>query len=594
MQRSLLHDLTDANLLRPYLFQTGLWSWSGFAGTTIGASVEDSPEQWHSGWDAPTSQICGHMLGHWLSAAAHLRREDRVLAARSDDILDALERCQLAEGDGWIGPFPAAQIAGLTRGRPAWAPHYVWHKLLAGLLEQAVLAGQPVARRILDRASDWALRYTDDLDRTQLDDMLDTETGGMLEVWAGMLELTGEDRYRTLLERYRRGRLVDPVLAGEDVLTGRHANTQIAEILGCARAHDATGEPEWLEIVRAFWDLAITRRGTYVTGGSSSAEVWQPPHDQQGRTHDVQEHCTVFHLMPLSDWLYRRTGEARYAEHWERNHLNGILAQQHSETGAVAYFVPLDPDSTKRWGRELEDFWCCHGTLLQARTDQLGTAVHRSGERLRISQWWPLEVRTASEHLRLVPDPVGGLAPGWTHPRPGTLAIQELARGPLPHRRPRHYGHLLENLRTDRSVEVELRVPDWAREPQASGEGVRIRRSLVPGEVGLLELDPGAVAEIRFGAALRAVPLPGDEERFCLVDGPLVLAGLCTGERRLPGPREDPDLLVRPHREREHSWWGAGTYRTRGIDDGFALMPLNEITDQRYSVYFLGDPPPGS
>ena len=40
--------------------------------------------------------------------------------------------------------------------------------------------------------------------------------------------------------------------------------------------------------------------------------------------------------VPL-DW------DIQYADYWERNLYNGILAQQHPDTGMVAYFLPLNP-----------------------------------------------------------------------------------------------------------------------------------------------------------------------------------------------------------------------------------------------------------
>ena len=57
-----------------------------------------------------------------------------------------------------------------------------------------------------------------------------------------------------------------------------------------------------------------------------------------------------------------------YADYWERNLYNGILAQQHPETGMIAYFLPMRAGSVKNWGSATQDFWCCHGSLVQAHT----------------------------------------------------------------------------------------------------------------------------------------------------------------------------------------------------------------------------------
>ena len=83
-----------------------------------------------------------------------------------------------------------------------------------------------------DRFADWFYDWTAQFTREQMDDILDFETGGMLEIWAQLLALTGDKKYRVLLERYYRGRLFTPLLEGKDVLTNMHANTTIPEVLG--------------------------------------------------------------------------------------------------------------------------------------------------------------------------------------------------------------------------------------------------------------------------------------------------------------------------------------------------------------------------
>jgi hypothetical protein len=94
------------------------------------------------------------------------------------------------------------------------------------------------------------------------------------------------------------------------------------------------------------------------TGGQTSGEIWTPPGRQASRLGALnQEQCTVYHLMRLSEYLLRWSGAAEYADYWERNLYNGLLAQGHwegrssacwwiagSERGLVAYYLPLAAD----------------------------------------------------------------------------------------------------------------------------------------------------------------------------------------------------------------------------------------------------------
>ncbi|MFP3814060.1 beta-L-arabinofuranosidase domain-containing protein, partial [Bacillus sp. SIMBA_005] len=77
------------------------------------------------------------------------------------------------------------------------------------------------------------------------------------------------------------------------------------------------------------------------------------------------------------DVLYRWTGETRFLDYIELNLVNGILAQQHPRTGMPAYFLPLEGGAIKNWGTPTEDFWCCHGTLVQAHTRHASLTFYR-------------------------------------------------------------------------------------------------------------------------------------------------------------------------------------------------------------------------
>ena len=69
------------------------------------------------------------------------------------------------------------------------------------------------------------------------------------------------------------------------------------------------------------------------------------------------------------------------------------------------------------------------------------------------------------------------------------------------------------------------------------------------------------------------------------LDGPVVLAGLCDEERILSGDKNRPETPLRPDTEREWGTWLHG-YRAAGQERGLRFLPLYEVVDQRYTVYF--------
>jgi hypothetical protein len=91
---------------------------------------------------------------------------------------------------------------------------------------------------------------------------------------------------------------------------------------------------------------------------------------------------------------------------------------------------------------------------------------------------------------------------------------------------------------------------------------------------------------IELPKTLTTEPLPGETGTYAFFDGPIVMAGLTEEERTLCGDILQPDSLLTPDRERNHSWWNPGYYRTKGLDRGLRFIPLYEIKDEAYSVYF--------
>ena len=126
------------------------------------------------------------------------------------------------------------------------------------------------------RTARWFHRWTGSSARDQFDDILDVETGGMLEVWADLYGVTGREEHLDLVNRYDRPHLFDPLLAGQDVLTNQHANTTIPEIQGAARAWEVTGDERWREMV---WPTGAGgyERGYYAPAARTAASSGRRP-----------------------------------------------------------------------------------------------------------------------------------------------------------------------------------------------------------------------------------------------------------------------------------------------------------------------------
>ncbi|MCL2548612.1 MAG: glycoside hydrolase family 127 protein, partial [Symbiobacteriaceae bacterium] len=387
-----------------------------------GLPVRVDPADIHDGWEHPLCQLRGHFLGHWLSAAAfeYYACGDKELKAKADAIVDALAECQQANGGQWCAPIPEKYLSIIAAGKRVWAPQYTIHKVFMGLLDMYEFAGNALALEIAVNFGSWFHNWAIGFDDRDFARILDVETGGMLEEWARLFRATGDPIFRELMDKYYRRNLFDSLLLDRDVLTNMHANTTVPEALGAAIAYEVTGDEKWLAIVKAYWEQAVTQRGTYCTGGQTSGEVWTPKNNMATRLGTKnQEHCVVYNMMRLADFLFRHTGEARFADYWEQNLYNGIMAQgyyqreyvdgdktshPYPEFGLLTYFLPLRSGERKKWATKTKHFYCCHGTLVQANASLAAGFYYHDDSTLYVNQFFSsqLSCHFAGSDVRLI------------------------------------------------------------------------------------------------------------------------------------------------------------------------------------------------
>ena len=581
-----LMELKEENLLFAYRTEAGL---NGRLNYRISADT-------HGGWDNPLSQIRGTFTGHWLSAAAHMYRQtgNKRLKAKADYIVEEIGRCQEANGDGWAFSIPEKYLYGLKRGRHFWACQYVCHKTMMGLMDMYRFGGNKQALEILRGCAEWFHAFTDEIDRETMDQMMDDEeTGGMMELWADLYQEDPDPRYLELMRRYERPRLTEAVLNGTDVLTNMHANATIPEIHGCARAYEVTGEERYRKVVENYWELAVNRRGSFATGGQTDGESLTPPNRQSARLSDMnQEHCVVYNMIRLADYLYRWSGKKEYHDYIEQNIYNGLFAQgfwqgrtlegaleDHiPDTGIVCYYLPLAAKSTKKWGRKIEDFWCCHGTSVQANAQYSRWIWYQDQDGIAVEQYLPSRMETVwngkNVSITMEDSNLGG----------NYLRIMEVAR--TLDQRPEYWKKSLHITADQAEFELRFRLPWWLRENVVlTIDGMDADYEVRNGEGVIKRVWTDSIVEILLPCKLTAWPLADSPDCVAFLNGPVLLAGVDTDEVRLHGDKDNPQSILTPSHEREWEHWKED-YRTVGQERNFCFKPLKNIGREMYTVYF--------
>ncbi|MBQ5807544.1 MAG: glycoside hydrolase family 127 protein, partial [Tidjanibacter sp.] len=354
-----LLTLDADRLLAPYRKEAGLQP-----------KAENYPNWENTGLD-------GHIGGHYLSALAQMyaSTQNPEIGKRMNYMLDELEQCQAT--DGYLCGVPNGRKiwqeiasgdirAGRFNLNGGWVPLYNIHKIFAGLRDAWHYTHDRRARRMLIALTDWMERTTDNLTDEQMQQMLYSEHGGLNEIFADVAALTNNKRYLRLAHRFSDNELLEPLLRGEDHLTGMHANTQIPKVIGYKRIAEVEGLTDWEQAAEYFWQQVVGHR-TISIGGNSVREHFHPHTDFSSMLTSEQgpETCNTYNMLRLSKMLYCTSDDGRYIDYYEQALYNHILSSQHPVQGGLVYFTPMRAGHYRVYSQPHTSFWCCVGSGME-------------------------------------------------------------------------------------------------------------------------------------------------------------------------------------------------------------------------------------
>lgn len=537
------------------------------------------------GWEAPDNELRGHFVGHYLSACALMgaSRGDAQTRDRGVAMVAELAKCQDALGTGYLSAFPEEVFDRLRAGKPAWAPFYTLHKIMAGLLDTYQYSGDPQALVVLKGMARWTSNWTGPLGDEQMARVLEREYGGMNETLYNLAAVSGENSYMDLAHRFDHERIFEPLAIGRDSLKGLHVNTTIPKIIGAARRYELTGEPRYHEVADYFWN-EVTSRRSYCTGGTSNGENWnaEPGIISTELGPETEECCPTYNMLKLTRHVFQWTADPRAADYYERALFNGILGTQHPADGDKLYYVPLASGYWKLFGTPLHDFWCCTGTGAESFS-KLGDSIYFHDDAgVFVNLFIASELTWKDKGVRIVQN--------TRFPEEDSTSL---------------------TIHCDRPTRMALRVrvPYWATSGgSASLNGKKLEGFAAPSSYFVLDRTwrTGDTVRISVPMQLRTEPTPDNPSVLAIMYGPLVLAGrlgregLTEGTLRAPPtkPRMVPEFphdaaIVAPTlkpRGTDVSAWISPTgpleFRTTGQEHDVVLVPFYKIIDERYAVYW--------
>jgi DUF1680 family protein len=324
----------------------------------------------------------GHVGGHYLSAMAmnYAATGNFECRKRMEYMISELKNCQDASeinnpgwGKGYIGGVPNSKNiwSTLQKGdfkayRSAWVPWYNVHKLYAGLRDAWVYAGNKDAKVIFLKFCDWGINITAQLTDTQMQTMLDSEHGGINEIFADAYQITSNVKYLTAAKRFSHLMLLDPMSSGVDNLDNKHANTQVPKAIGFQRTGELSKDEKFLTAGKFFWETVTTNR-SLAFGGNSRREFFPSTSAYTDFINDIEgpESCNSFNMLRLTENIFRTDPQAKYTDYYERTLYNHILSTQHPEHGGYVYFTPARPRHYRVYSAPNEGMWCCVGSGME-------------------------------------------------------------------------------------------------------------------------------------------------------------------------------------------------------------------------------------
>ncbi len=580
------------------------------AGYRIRAGLEPKAKG-YGGWDSVNGkQLTGHIGGHYLSGVSlmYAATGDARFKERADYIVKELKEVQDKRGNGYLGALTDdkgvdgeaifQRVAGgdIRSGgfdlNGMWSPWYTLHKTYAGLRDAYRFTGNRMALEVEIKYSEWAERLLSKMSDAQIQRMLNTEFGGMNEIFADLYVDTGDKRWLELSYKFEHHAFTEPLKRHQDRLAGQHGNTQVPKMIGSLARFGYVGDPGDGWAASFFWDRVVQHH-SYATGGHGKDEYFGEPDKLDERVDGrTAETCNVYNMIKMSRKMFALRPDAAYADFQERALFNHILASQDPTDGWVCYMVPVGRGVQHEYERNMLDggFTCCTGSSMESHALHNHGIYYASSGKLWVNLFAPSTADWAAAGVKVAME--------TDFPEGETATLKFTTAGP-------------------KEFTVALRRPYWVGtnfSVKINGEAVAAELLAAPREITGRRAGPmpatkigsyvslkrtwnnGDTISVLLPKTLRLEPIPDNPRRVALMWGPLVLAGDLGPEpedgRR---GRTQPDAVpVFVAAERPMAEWlkqvadRPGCFRTEGVgrERDVDFVPFYRLHRHTYAIYW--------
>jgi len=416
----------------------------------------------------------------------------------------------------WVKTFDAD-------GAPYFAPstkelylsHYSWDKTIYGLLDLYYFGGEKDALPVLERMTDWGVKYLDRSNKSPAG----YDIQGFPVEWYTLSEnlyrayqLTGDSKYKNFADVWHYDHYWG-MFTGKEPLDNRgfHAYSHMNTLSSAAMTYAVTGDLEYLKTIVNAYDH-FQKVQCYATGGYGPTERLVAADGSLGRSLEEENNtfetpCGAWSVFKLGSYLMQFTGEARYGDWIEKLVYNGIgAALPMAPAGKTFYYSdyrlgPPAPLASARKVYYWDPYPCCSGTYIQAVADYHNIIYFKDAAGLFVNLFVPSEVTWSQggTEIRVTQE--------TSYPESDTTSLAVQAPESV-------------------AFELRFRVPGWSEGASVQINGTRAEIACQPGTWATLQRtwQSGDRVSIQIPMRLRLVPIDAQHpHRAALMYGPVVL-----------------------------------------------------------------------
>ncbi|KAG8094802.1 hypothetical protein GUJ93_ZPchr0012g21787 [Zizania palustris] len=468
-------------------------------------------------------------------------------------VVDILYSCQKKMGTGYLSAYSETMFDSYEQLDEAWSPYYTIHKIMQGLLDQYTLAGNTKGLQMVVWMTDYFSNRVKNLIQEYTVqrhwEAINEETGGLNDVLYQLYTITKEQKHLTMAHLFDKPCFLGPLALHDDDISGLHVNTHVPVLVGAQKRYEVVGDHLYRDIATFFFDI-VNSSHTFATGGSSTMEHWHDPKRlvDEIKISSNEETCATYNLLKVSRNLFRWTKEIRYADHYERLLINGIMGNQRGkQPGVMIYFLPMGPGRSKSisgspasglppsnpggWGNPNATFWCCYGTGIESFS-KLGDTIYflEDGEIPGVYI------------IQYIPSTFDWKAAG--------LTIKQQAK-PLFSTDPYFEVSLSISAKEDaRPANVSVRIPSWTSADGARAilNGQKLNLISAGDFLSITKVWGNDTLSLQFPITLRTETIKDDRPEYASIQavlfGPHLLAGLTHGNQTVNSSKDSNSGLT--------------------------------------------------